>query len=79
MDWLRAQLDEDWQRDSHRYSDFVLAEIETKRRILDAHAGEHECPSEDDNCGWWVVACPTVQLLALPYADREGYDEKWRP
>jgi hypothetical protein len=23
--------------------------------------------------------CPTVRLLALPYAGREGYDETWRP
>ena len=23
--------------------------------------------------------CPTVRLLALPYADRPGYQEEWRP
>jgi hypothetical protein len=23
--------------------------------------------------------CPTVRLLALPYADRPGYQEAWRP
>lgn len=23
--------------------------------------------------------CPTVRLLALPMADRPGYDESWRP
>ncbi|WP_373305012.1 DUF6221 family protein [Streptomyces bluensis] len=23
--------------------------------------------------------CPTLRLLALPYADRDGYQESWRP
>jgi hypothetical protein len=26
-----------------------------------------------------VAPCPTVRLLALPYADREGYLDSWRP
>lgn len=36
-----------------------------------------------DVCGWATddptSACQTVRLLALPYADREGYQESWRP
>lgn len=23
--------------------------------------------------------CPTLRSLALPYADREGYRQEWRP
>lgn len=34
-------------------------------------------------CGWAsddrTSACLTLRLLALPYADREGYREEWRP
>jgi hypothetical protein len=26
---------------------------------------------------WWP--CDTLKLLALPYADREGYREEWKP
>lgn len=26
-----------------------------------------------------VAPCPTLRLLALPYADRPGYREEWRP
>lgn len=25
-----------------------------------------------------AVPCPTVRLLALPYAGRDGYREEWR-
>jgi hypothetical protein len=52
----------------------VLAEVEAKRRLLDLHDGWH-------SCGVWECDgdCPTVRLLALPYAGRDGYDETWRP
>ncbi|MFI0268589.1 DUF6221 family protein [Streptomyces luteogriseus] len=55
----------------------VLREIDAKRQLLALHAEgstdlfcahcEHEPP------------CPTLRLLALPYADRPGYREEWRP
>lgn len=65
----------------------VLAEVDAKRRILDA------CPPEDDfeqrvRFGSWESCsdgCPAdvmlnvVKLLALPYADRPGYRDEWRP
>lgn len=58
----------------------VLREVAAKRRIIAVHEGHHECPSEDDNCGWIVDSrCVTLRLLALPYADRLDYDEEWRP
>lgn len=60
---------------------FVLADLVAKRRIVEMHRGAHECPTEDSSCGWCVHGdeCETLQALALPYADREGYDPAWRP
>jgi len=63
----------------------VLAEVAAKRRILDEHnlgyIGSRECRCCSDKRGDDVepYPCPTVRLLALPYADRPGYREEWRP
>ncbi|WP_338699170.1 DUF6221 family protein [Streptomyces sp. Q6] len=66
----------------------VLREIDAKRQMLTLHAatGGHECSTRDergdiDHCTWVMEseACPTLRLLALPYADRPGYREEWRP
>jgi hypothetical protein len=65
----------------------VLREVEAKRRILDLHARDHECsiysdyrPGEIDSCGYVLDGdCSTVRLLALPYSDRPGYRDEWRP
>lgn len=71
----------------------VLAEVDAKRRILDLHEGDHECSTirrgvdcegeayeEIDNYTYVVGGdCSTVRLLALPFADRPGYREEWRP
>jgi hypothetical protein len=61
----------------------VLAEVEAKRRILDEHA-----PDDADlerkyctRCGDWPTVewpCPTVRLLAQPYAGRDGWRDEWR-
>jgi hypothetical protein len=39
------------------------------------------CSCVDDDPGWHFTDgwCQTVRLLALPYAGRDGYDERWRP
>jgi hypothetical protein len=48
----------------------VLAEVDAKRRILDGHAMEtHWCPMGDG----------ILRVLALPYADRPGYRNEWKP
>lgn len=70
----------------------VLREIEAKRRILEEHqpdrfGGCATCARPEDfdddaegnrtfsrSAKLWP--CPTVRLLALPYAD---YKEKWKP
>ncbi|MGA4726281.1 DUF6221 family protein [Micromonospora taraxaci] len=64
----------------------VLAEVDAKRRILDAHPIEYSKVSEYTDCAACVdvdsydaYPCLTVRLLALPYADRPGYRDEWRP
>jgi hypothetical protein len=58
---------------------FVLADIAAKRRILELHQAEEG--QHPDFCGHDLreLPCPTQQLLALPFADRPGYVEGWRP
>jgi hypothetical protein len=50
----------------------VLREIDAKRRIVDRYAWL--CEHGDTGGAAWVLP-----LLALPYADRPGYKEAWRP
>ena len=59
----------------------ALAECEAKRRIVEKHSFgwvEHGAYRTciEDNYEW---PCHTLRLLALPYADRDGYDPAWRP
>lgn len=54
----------------------VLAEVDAKRQIVDEHAVRGGTCSA---CSWQDAPCTTVRLLALPYADRDGYREEWRP
>lgn len=66
----------------------VLREVESKRRILDAlpsddgydagRAKFSDYESCDDSCVGQVMH-EVVKLLALPYADRPGYQEEWKP
>lgn len=59
---------------------WVLAECEAKRRIVELHAGEHECIRADGDLGLnddeWP--CQTLLALAPVYADRADYLEEWR-
>ena len=63
----------------------VLAEVEAKRRILDEHGPDELRPWECRACAGphgddgYHIPCPTVRLVALPYADRDGYRDEWRP
>jgi len=66
----------------------VLAEIAAKRAIIDAHPNVN-----DGDCGTCVRAgwgypthggstiehwpCPTLRLLAAPFADHEDFDPAW--
>lgn len=63
----------------------VLAECEGKRRIIEAHSAE--LMDVVDGVEHWTDCadcrqgppCHTLRLLALPFADRPGYREEWRP
>lgn len=62
----------------------VLAEADAKRRVVALHeAADHEyaegpvCLSCDQG-GPLPYPCPTVRLLALPYADHPDYREEWK-
>jgi hypothetical protein len=65
----------------------VLAECEAKRRIVELHTGGHGCVSHNsggasagDAYGPNVVGsrpCPTLRLLALPYADHPDFQQEW--
>jgi hypothetical protein len=81
--WLYAQLAGVERENAAKIrafrSDWVPRDIEAKRRILDAWP---------DPFGNWTASQAeaarmlkerVVRLLALPYADRPGYDESWRP
>lgn len=58
----------------------VLREIEAKRRILAEHwLNGWVCDTCDNGEVEQVFPCATLRLLALPYSDRPGYLEKWRP
>lgn len=60
----------------------VLREIEAKRRILAAHEREPMPKGDSADCAqcWGAVwPCSTLRLLALPFADRPGFQESWRP
>jgi hypothetical protein len=86
--WLRAQLDVDeaeadtvlspppghydkgWQADKLReYAMRELAEVDAKRRIID----------EAVRLAGYDGEFQFLEMLALPYADRPGYREEWRP
>ena len=70
----------------------VLREIDAKRQLVVAHAPgrpkgrpsmEAHCQSCTTAQAWDEAAaasnCRTLRLLALPYADRPGYRDDWRP
>ncbi|MFJ8929200.1 DUF6221 family protein [Streptomyces sp. NPDC102364] len=67
----------------------VLREIDTKRQLIALHPHKPyppvpggvfcDCDAVDGVVETDGSYCLTVRLLALPYADRPGYQEVWRP
>ncbi|MEV4767781.1 DUF6221 family protein [Micromonospora humida] len=58
----------------------VLAEVDAKRSILSLHrCDDAGGPDPICNVCLYTPTCETVKTLALPYADRPGYREEWRP
>lgn len=72
-------------RHGSRCEERVKAECESKRRIVEIHR-PHDygdliacevCADLSGEVEPWP--CPTLRYLAMPYADRDGYDPEWRP
>lgn len=67
--------------------DRVLAECDAKRRVIELHTDHdvHECvPTMQvwpdlDTIPEVPIPCPTLRLLALPYADHPSFEEAWKP
>jgi hypothetical protein len=61
----------------------VLAECEAKRQIVNlcARVVEDDEGNNYYSDGWagLQVAVTTLRFLALPYSDRPGYRQEWRP
>jgi len=65
-----------WANTEHGWTqERVLREIDAKRRILD----DAECLFHSLIDGVLLPAQTILRSLALPYADRPGYREEWRP
>jgi Family of unknown function (DUF6221) len=63
----------------------VMADLEATRRVvrfctqLINITALHEDTVDSDDSARAGVAWETLRLLALPYADRDGYREEWHP
>jgi len=61
----------------------VLREIDAKRQLVERHERAMENrrahPEDLASAGALLALHGAVKLLALPYADRPGYREEWRP
>lgn len=59
----------------------VLADLDAKRRLLELHpyAGLLSAPESCESCAVIPGPCPTLRLLALPYAPHPDYREEWKP
>ncbi|WP_346536961.1 DUF6221 family protein [Micromonospora sp. DPT] len=92
--WLRAQLDidEKWARDTGGplygephdvgtpgHHARVLAEVDAKRRIIDKYELWSDEKFPDSNGGYASALADVLSMLALPYADRPGYRDEWKP
>ncbi|MEU1240060.1 DUF6221 family protein [Micromonospora parva] len=83
VDWV--YLEGGWEHIARQDPARVLAEVDAKRRILDLF----EYEQADVSLPWGppttvpgtrpATASPVLRLLALPYADRPGYRDEWRP
>lgn len=69
----------------------VLAEVEAKRRIIELHTARgvpggppflwacNVCDRSPVDWEWTTLwPCPTLRLLALPWAGHDDYREEWR-
>jgi hypothetical protein len=57
----------------------VLREIDSKRQMIETFTRRYEASKASSTStatgAHWVMLADTLRLLALPYADRSGYEE----
>ncbi|MGZ4565945.1 MAG: DUF6221 family protein [Blastococcus sp.] len=57
----------------------VRIDAVTRKQIVQMHGEtQHACTGVDSH-GTAAAPCPTLRLLALPYAGYPGYRDEWRP
>lgn len=56
---------------------FRLAECDSKRALIRVLAKQSN--RDDEAWGYQMEAQEMIKIMALPYADRPGYREDWRP
>lgn len=64
--------DPNWSRPDWLTGNHLLADIESKRRIIG------NCEEVINGTGWPGLAYIVLRLLALPHADHPCYDPRWR-
>ncbi|MFB7278074.1 DUF6221 family protein [Streptomyces hydrogenans] len=92
VEFLHARLNEDEalirdgvEAGESNISLLDLVDIDAKRRIIELHGpAEYEYADADvcstcDRGGPLPYPCPTLRLLALPFARHPDYAEAWRP
>ncbi|WP_189079229.1 DUF6221 family protein [Mangrovihabitans endophyticus] len=57
----------------------VLAEVDAKRRVLRLYESSSDAQFPDSDGGYASAIEDVMLLLALPYADRPGYRDEWKP
>lgn len=78
----RVAPNQRWPKVHPAWTTRVLAECEAKRRIVALHEqwpGDEDLGPECRECVAIDLPCPTLRLLALPYADHPDYRDGWRP
>jgi hypothetical protein len=83
-----SHLEDDWSTGYDMDAEMMLvrvdrwlAECAAKRRLVELHSRAHHCDDEATGGTGWVwefETCPTLRLLALPYASHPDYQaEEW--
>jgi hypothetical protein len=57
----------------------VLREVEAKRRIVNSFAAGIEAQPLERGTERYALTRFVLRLLALPYSDRPGFREEWKP
>lgn len=62
-------------------ADGLQTDVEAKRLLLELHpyAGLLSAPESCEPCVVVPGPCPTLRLLALPYAGHPDYRDEWKP